>query len=269
VDGFSFCLPIFIFSCGFGGMRSMRSAIRKVASSKSGFFVAMSNAYSPKPSLDDARARIDRAKQHIASLKHEITAVLPPDRTIVSAVAGPAFVSGSVQYITSPPILAILIGETVYNLRSALDYLVYELVYLDTGRPKHGTKFLIEDTTQKWNSHVPTAQTPPEKRRKMWLHGLTAAHQAALKRLQPCFGCKWTKTLRDISNPDKHRHLTLVEAAVHSSGHGAIGAVGPVMVTTQLTTKVAFDDGTLVTETLNELQEEVTRVIEAFDPDFK
>jgi hypothetical protein len=229
----------------------------------------MSNAYRSKPSLDDARARVNRAKEHITSLEREIAAVLPPDRTITTVVAGPAFLAGGTKDISAPPILAILVGETLYNLRSALDYLVYELFHLDTSRTNNRTKFLIEDTRQKWNSHIPTSKTPPKKRRKMWLHRLTAAHQTALKALQPCYGCKWTKRFRDLSNADKHRHLTLVEAAVHHRGHGTIGGFGPVMVTTQLATKVAFDDGTLVTETLKLLQDEVAKVIDSFDPDFK
>jgi len=182
---------------------------------------------------------------------------------------GPAFISSSTQYITAPPILAILIGETVYNLRGGLDYLVYELFRLDTGETHSGTKFLIETSINEWNSHIPTPQTPAKQCRKMWLHRLTTAHQAALKALQPCYGCKWTKTLRDLSNTDKHRHLTLVEASVHHGGHGAIGVVGPVMVTTELTTKVAFDDGTLVTEMLDRLQKEVGAVIDRFHLDFK
>src|SRR5262245_2994099 len=31
---------------------------------------------------------------------------------------------------------------------------------------------------------------------------------AAIEALQPYNGCNWTKALRDISNPDKHRNIT-------------------------------------------------------------
>ncbi|RWC86770.1 MAG: hypothetical protein EOS72_24700 [Mesorhizobium sp.] len=219
-----------------------------------------------KPSLDDARSRIDRAKQHIASLEDEIVAVIPPNRTITAAAPGGSFMGGGTQLLRVPPILPILIGEAIYNLRAALDYLVFELAYLDTGTPKSGTKFLIEPTEKGWNNHL-TAPTGKE-RRKLWLPELTAAHQAALKRLQPCYGCKWTGTLRDLSNPDKHRRLLGVVATIDQLGYGAIPGGGAVMVTFQLTTKVAFEDASPVVETLKLLQEQVADVIEAFDPDF-
>jgi hypothetical protein len=221
-----------------------------------------------KPSLDDAKARISRAETHIASLEAEITAVLPPDRSITAPIMGPAFLSGGNQRISAPPILPILIGETLYNLRGALDYLVYELFHLDTGRVKGSTKFPIEDTIESWNSYFPTPETPSKKRRKMWLHGLTPAHQAAIKWLQPCDGCKWTGVLRSLSNPDKHRRLTKIDATVNHRGHGAIGGFGPMMVTFQLTTKVAFENGAPVVETLKELQQQVADVIDAFDSEF-
>ncbi len=219
------------------------------------------------PSLNDARARIGRARDHITRLEREIAAVLPPDRTITTPIMGPAFVSGGTEYINAPPILAILIGETLYNLRGALDYLVYELFYLDTGGIENGTKFLIEDSIASWNNHLSSPGTAGRRRRKLWLYRLTMAHKTALQALQPCYGCTWTARLRDLSNPDKHRRLTTIVASVNHGGHGAIG-FGPVMVTTHLTTKVAFEDGSFVVETLKLLQKEVADVIEAFDPDF-
>lgn len=182
---------------------------------------------------------------------------------------GPAFVGGGVEYIYAPPILSILIGETLYNLRSALDYLVHELVYLDTGKHKGGTKFLIEDTEDAWNKHLSGPTTTGRDRRKMWLHRMTPAHQAALKALQPCYGCTWTGRFRALSNPDKHIRLTGVVVTVNHGSHGAIAGPGPVMVIFNLTTKIAFEDGSFVVETLKLFQEEVTNVIEAFDPDFQ
>jgi hypothetical protein len=211
------------------------------------------------PTLDDAKARIERARTHIANLEAAIATFLPPDRTITTPIMSPAFISSGKQYVYAPSILAILIGETIYNLRGALDYLIYELFQLDTGKIKEHTQFLIEDTPTKWTAHLPGAG----------INRLTAPHQAALQALQPCFGCKWTGALRDYSNPDKHRQLTTIEASVNHGGHGMVGGVGPVMVTTQLTTKVAFEDGSFVVDTLKMFEREVAKVIQAFDPDFR
>jgi hypothetical protein len=175
---------------------------------------------------------------------------------------GPAFLGGATQHLKAPPIVPILIGETIYNLRAALDYLVYELFHLDTGKSHSGTKFLIENTVGSWNAHFPAGISKRELA-KFWLHQLSASYQASLKGLQPCFGCKWTKTLRDLSNPDKHRRLLTVVATVEQPSYGAIGGFGPVMVTFQLTTKVAFEDTSLVVETLKLLQKQVADVIRA------
>jgi hypothetical protein len=226
------------------------------------------SAYSGKPSLDDARARIDRAKQHIAVLEHEISTFLSPDRiAAASAVLVQSFPGGT-EHFNAPPIMSILIGEAFYNLRAALDYLVYELAYLDTGRHQSGTKFLIEDREEGWNGHLPGPGTPGKLRRNMWLHRLTSAHQAALKALQPCSGCKWTSTLRDLSNPDKHRRLLRITAEVHGR-HGTLGFGFGMMVGFHISTNVAFEDTSRVVEALNLLHEQVANVIEAFDPDFQ
>jgi hypothetical protein len=106
--------------------------------------------------------------------------------------------------------------------------------------------------------------------RSVWLHKLSPAHQAALKSLQPCCGCKWTADLRELSNPDKHRRLLTVEASVNH-GQGRMIAVGSgsiVPVATKLTSKVAFEDGVHVVDKLKLLQEQVADVIQGFDPEF-
>ena len=51
-----------------------------------------------------------------------------------------------------PAMLGILIGETIYNLRAILDYLVYELAILDSGQIQKGTQFPIEDTESEFDS---------------------------------------------------------------------------------------------------------------------
>jgi hypothetical protein len=43
--------------------------------------------------------------------------------------------------------------------------------------------------------------------REVGLKGINPLHMAAIERLQPYKGCGWTKMLRDLSNPDKHRQF--------------------------------------------------------------
>ena len=226
-----------------------------------------------RPTLDDARARVIRAAEHIAKLEAELTAALPP-RAITTTVAAPSFMGGGKKYISLAPLVVILIGETLYNLRGAMDYLVYELFQLDTGKIYDYTEFPIVDKLERWNKYFPAKNSPPNKpfdpnkRGEKWLHKLTGPHKKALKDLQPFQGCQWTKTLRNRSNIDKHRRLIVVESTVQSHG-GMIGGIGPVTVTSRLISKVAFDDDkTLVVETLKDLHKEVSAVLDKFDLDF-
>jgi len=201
----------------------------------------------------------------ITSLEHEIIAITPPRLT--AAVAGPAFLG--TQTIKAPPIVPILIGETIYNLRATLDYLVYQLFYLDTGIPpdlSNRTQFPIVDRKQSWENYFPTPQTTPKGLKKMWLHKLSACHQADIKRLQPWFGCKWTAKIRDLSNPDKHRRFIATPITTSQPG-GVIPEAA--MVTVEITRKIAFEDTSPVMETLDCLQQKVADVIDYFDPDFK
>jgi hypothetical protein len=59
------------------------------------------------------------------------------------------------------------------------------------------TQFPIDDRPKKFAEHECSM-----------LKGLNLTHKAAIENLQPYNGCTWTKMLRILSNPDKHRTLT-------------------------------------------------------------
>ena len=100
------------------------------------------------------------------------------------------------------PITSILVGEAVYNLRAALDYLVYELSLLDSPKKDvRWTQFPIADNIDAW-----------DKSCKSRIKYLSDRHISEIRKLQPAFGCTWTEVLRDFSNPDKHERLTYVGA---------------------------------------------------------
>lgn len=111
------------------------------------------------------------------------------------------------QVTPSPVILdplrnraSVLVGEIVYNLRAALDYLVYVLAEEDSGTRQNATQFPIEDSQQGFTAH-----------RHTWLKGVSDEHAAIIRQFQPYRGCEWTRILRDLSNPDKHRELVTVD----------------------------------------------------------
>lgn len=186
------------------------------------------------------------------------------------------FVMGGQQAARIPLGMSTPISDCIQNLRVALDYIVYELAFSDSGSVQDGTQFPIEDTVAGF-----------DRRRKTYLKGLTNLHVDAIEAYQPYKGGNWTKTLRTLSNPDKHRHLTILNANFShdfliiggkpGSFEGRPGKVFQgvgsdgcdVYVERQYTLDIAFSDGLPVLETLENLKTEVGATIDAFKPEFK
>ena len=96
------------------------------------------------------------------------------------------------------------------------------------------------------------------------------------QRLQPYCGCHWAGTLRDISNPDKHRTLTLVDPVKTATfppmqiyAAGALTTNASVDMDVEVAFEVKFGEGTPVVETLEVLQSEVASVLDSFKSEFK
>ena len=112
-------------------------------------------------------------------------------------------------------------GEILYNLRSALDHLVWRLV-LDNGEtPTINNQFPIVDDESKWTGSC--------QRR---LKGVADRHKQAIMSLQPFnpalalrtdrgigpFDAQTFCVLRNLSNVDKHRNLHLIIAVTDGIG---------------------------------------------------
>jgi hypothetical protein len=217
-----------------------------------------------KPSLDNAYARVRRAEHHLSKLKSESPGILSVVSGWAEGQQDLAVLNLPIEKgITSlPPSFGIRVGEAIYNLRAALDYLVYELAILDSGIVQHGTQFPIEDSKSGW-----------QRKRPQYLVGISAKHQGAIELLQPYKGCNWTKTLRGLSNPDKHKTLTIIRLGPLItntnvfSGSGIVTAP-PMKVYRQFSFDIVFDDGSRVIETLQELQSNIASVLDGFNPEF-
>ena len=237
----------------------------------------MTNAPHPIPSLRDADARVGRSQRHRNRLEEKINAFW---RSADYATLIPPYTSGSFTYAVDrhlfPSSIPILIGEVLYNLRSALDYLVHQLAVLDDGKVHVDLRFPIEDApsdpaqlaawTASWD------RAPHEL-----LSGINASHKAAIRSFQPFEGCAWTRTLRDLANADAHGLLsiTVADAATGTDGNGsgstqALGyrSSSPVGGQGGKDFQMYFDDGTLVRDTLDDLMHQVANVLERFRPDF-
>jgi hypothetical protein len=229
--------------------------------------------------LNGALERAIRAREHLLDLGQRL-GPLQKHNDVVST--HPAAGLKPLTIEPSPPIvfpasmrIPILIGEVCYNLRSALDYLVFELAKYDSGSPQKQTQFPIECSEKNFR-----------ERRKKSLKGINDDHVARIEALQPYKGCNWTKTLKDISKPDKHRELIKLKGEVvaivyvfgedvefdaiplptQRTKHPISGEEVNIKVNTSM--MLCFSDKTSVMVTLEEIIVEVTKMLNAFKREF-
>ena len=157
------------------------------------------------PELEDAMARIDTAKEDYLSLQREMDNFLykyvkgmirgfdPKTGNFVVRLRRPkdSIVSGM------PKVLAVQIME---SLRSALDYVVFELsVRNNPALTKNHTQFVIADDEGTF-----------VKQSKRMLRYLKDEERAFVERLQPYRGNFLLGVMRDVTNKSKHRRLLSV-----------------------------------------------------------
>ncbi|MFC1977199.1 hypothetical protein ACFLWS_02905 [Chloroflexota bacterium] len=230
--------------------------------------------------LDGAYSRVERASEHLADLESQIRIATDNEKSRLASQFNPYSSNlrqrtfSTIKYIP-PKMWGILIGEIAYNLRSALDYLVYELYALDNGRTRSGTYFPIKKLEE-----CPNLGKCP------CIKGLSVEHLAIIKELQSHYGVAWLEHLNTVCNHDKHRLLTPTVNVTYSfveSGHvGQFeGLPGYVHSTKSLTGKsemhvyadfslyVTFSDGPGVIETLHKYILQARDTLDAFNSEFK
>ena len=231
--------------------------------------------------LDSCFERIRRADEHFAELQREIAIVFEKQAHAVTFDLNPYPPHGAINVRLPKETFfgmrtGTLTGEIFYNLRCSLDYLVFELAKLDFGVEQSGTQFPIMDAPKDFAGRGKPA----------FLKGVNAAHIAAIERLQPYNGCKWTRRLRDSSNADKHRHFVPSEGNIQITVHSGLErddldriqgfkrkAPHPITgrdvdVKVHIFGEIAFADGSPVIETIEEVKTQVANALVAFKPDF-
>ena len=235
----------------------------------------------PVDELNGAFERISRAEEHLADLRNWIADLYRRQQDSISCQFDPNF-PYEVRFDCSkfpgtPFRIGVLIGEICYNLRSALDYLVFALAKHDSGVPQEGTQFPIDDKPKQFQWNVT---------KKARLKGLNPAHIAAIERLQPYNGNSWVVALRDISNMDKHREFAIYQGRFLANGFTRFNnsnfdrlsypiirtphpVHGEVDVKVEFTSEILFPDGTPIIQTLEVVKLKVAETLDAFKSEFK
>ena len=165
------------------------------------------------PWMESVDAKMVRAKEHLDTLHAEAGVFFESTKRnfILKSNGQKAWI---VHYIEDsiPPIrLGVLLGESVFNIRSALDNLVCGLIRTaDSHAPCKGTQFPICSAQEQW-----------EKNWQKYLNGVEPAAQKMIRDLQPCFRMSAVpendplSILNVLCNSDKHRAVTLTLAYSH------------------------------------------------------
>jgi hypothetical protein len=156
--------------------------------------------------------KIRRAERHIAELDTAMKTALGPDRYDITSERESE--TGDYVYRVHnlpklDPEWSLVVGEILFNLRSALDHFAWQLVRLDGGKPGKHTQFPIYDTrTDNAGKPRQVNLKPPIKDPKIL---------AALKEVQPYERMEGREPLHRhplrrlqlMNNWDKHRLLLL------------------------------------------------------------
>ncbi len=176
-----------------------------------------------KATTSGVKAKIARAHEHVQTLDREIKGLVDSYPYKI----GYEYKRQSFEHIwtlqNSPPQIPkrinIIIGDVVYNFRSALDHLAWQLVIANGETPTNRTMFPIY-----WGDRSADYENAKESR----LKGISEAAMAIIDRLQPCKGGhSYLGTLDSLSNIDKHRHLTVIVAVVQGIDLAKPLRIGP------------------------------------------
>ncbi len=177
--------------------------------------------------LAGVELKIGRAQTHLDELKGRLGVVLDPDRYDFPVEFDPETKRHVYKVRNLPtvdPEWSILIGEVLYQLRSALDHLAWQLVKLDGGTPTKQTQFPVRDSFLTKNGNLMRLGTlMPEIKDRDILR--------MLNRNQPYYGGENGKPrpaaeahrhplwiLKTLNNIDKHRLLLVVVQTLRIEG---------------------------------------------------
>jgi hypothetical protein len=238
------------------------------------------------PSLNGAYRKHERAMKHHSDLMEVFDAYIAKNVEIEAQPRKGDGEAGSryseIKVTDAYGGFEVYIGDCVQNLRSALDYLVWELAYLAQGKPpRQLTQFPISTTAKRY-FEVGRGQVSP----------LLGEHRRFIRKIQP-YQSESPRShplalLNRLSNQDKHRLLHVLAAHVRTISERPDAGPKPKTIVLPLAYKTipsilhAIDpevgvigwislefDGegrSPVFETLTDLIVEVRRILDWFEP---
>jgi hypothetical protein len=176
------------------------------------------------------KAKLDRAPSQLAGLHAEAERYVASDPFDLSLDCDPAtqqFVARVGRFTPPPETLAVLLGEYVHNLRSALDQMICRVVEACGGEVSNRTAFPILSSQTEFAKRV----------RAPWHKGapsyLTGAHEGVLdviEHLQPYRSqpneVNLLGVLADWSNTDKHRDINAFAVGANAQTPPTFEGVG-------------------------------------------
>lgn len=193
--------------------------------------------------LEGARHKVERGRIRLSELQHAERLLNDPEEERMVIDYDPeqgCHIASLILRQLPPPDFAVTLGECIHNLRSALEYTVWQLACKAKGREptrKEAKKiqFPICDEPEWFSGAAVLAHVSDEAAKELALHQpyaerLDGLHQPAL--LAP---------LRDLSNQDKHR-LILVSAHAMNPGTADVRWANP-LATSVRSESIDYEEG--------------------------
>jgi hypothetical protein len=159
------------------------------------------------PRFEGSRLKVERANKHISDIDSLLQAFVNSDFYNLTvekdADSGENVLRVAINAGIPAEEYALIIGDALHNLRSALDLVYYETVILCAGTPSKWTKFFVEDTREKLKSRLDSALK--KKQITKLVHSLIFD---VVKPYQTGNSAIWT--LDDWNITDKHQLLVPV-----------------------------------------------------------
>jgi hypothetical protein len=163
-----------------------------------------------KASLDSVRLKLDRAEEHFRAIVAVLDEFSIGRCEFIPEEDEETHVGFQRVHLPKPPAqLPLMIADFLYNIRSALDHLVWQLVLAHNSVPQRGkTAFPICDNRENFET----------QRKRHRLDGVPDRAVVLIESFQPYAGRDQTlRTLSSLHEKDKHQTLNLTTAVARDT----------------------------------------------------